>query len=668
MQRALLTQPEVDRVRRFGAEAVVADFVAADREVWSVRVQLGGLRVTLRVSELQRAGQRVAERPQQAAGQRERGAGVVTGGGVGVDLLALQARAQVHGQTVEAAAFNEEDRIRIGLRRRHVGLVAARLEIRARVLHAERAAPARERRVAEVQPRVVAGLVEARADLAALEFLVAVVVVGGAQQHALDESAELGPLGLEVEAVLLLVDADGFLLFLRRACNGLFLLVRVLARAGQSVVRFVPGPGQAHGEAVARPRAPERAAFGLAVRVLHRAAREIGFLALRLGLAARLARPRVAGDVVVVGLAVVAVRVQAEGAGPSVDTRGPAALLVHRLAAQLRHAGPAGLEADGDAAVDHVDDTAHGTAAVEQRGRALQYLHLVGEDLLDGHRVVGTQAADVERTHAVLQHQHALAGEPADDGPAGTRAEEGRGQAGLLGEGLAEAARDAAREVVAAQHHGRLNEVGGPDAQRARGHDDLLELAVLAEGGGRGEQAGHGQRRVFSVRHGMHSGIGSNVAGTGPANTGTDGPGRARFSAERARWSARTECGANGGRRQRRGGVKLRFDRDLDAWHRRRDGRRGGAAVEARAERAQLRHARPAGPVLVVAVRHVHERGEADRKRERRDQQAQAIPPGQPPGRGERGSLDRCVCQVGWDGPPKEAGKLAGGTAGVKAA
>jgi hypothetical protein len=193
--------------------------------------------------------------------------------------------------------------------------------------------------------------------------------------------------------------------------------------------------------------------------------------------------------------------VDADRIDAAIDPARGAQLLVDRFTAQLADARPALELARRDPAVHHVDHAAHRAAAVEQRGGALQHLDLVGEDLLDSDRVIRAQVAHVERSDAVLQHQHALAREPANDGTAGARAEEARSDAGLAGEGFAQAARDPARQVVAAQYDGGLHEICGTDPQRAGGDDDFLEFEVLGGGRGRGQQADERQGRT---RVGVH--------------------------------------------------------------------------------------------------------------------------------------------------------------------
>src|SRR5690606_13031794 len=169
-------------------------------------------------------------------------------------------------------------------------------------------------------------------------------------------------------------------------------------------------------------------------------------------------------DVVVAGLAMQGVEVEDEVA------RG-------RGAVQARHAGPFVVDAAGaqlgaslqrfvgrrlrDAAVDDVDRAADRAAAVEQGGRALEHLDLVGEEGLDGDRVVDADGGHVARAQAVAQHLHARAVEAADDRPADARPEVGRLHARQLVDGIAERVRLGLVQPRAGQYLYRADQVLG---------------------------------------------------------------------------------------------------------------------------------------------------------------------------------------------------------------
>ena len=320
-----------------------------------------------------------------------------------------------------------------------------------------------------------------------------VVVICGAQEHDVDDPAGVGPFGAEIEAVLLLVDANRLRLLQR--------VLGLLAGPWEPVVGLVPRPGEADHHVLAEPGSADRATRGFAVRIGNRAARQVGLLAgLDRGIARR-TRPGESRDVVVFGFAGVAVRMHADRVDAAINPARGAQFLVDGFAAQFGCTRPAIHLAGRDAPIDHVDDTAHGAAAVKECRWSLQHFDLVGQDLLDADRVVRAQVADVERADAVLQHQHALAGQSANDRAACAGAEEARGHAGLRRERLAEAARDAAGQIIAGEHDGGLHEIGGPDPERAGGHDDLLEVRVLRERRRRGQHGCNGQGQATIEFH-----------------------------------------------------------------------------------------------------------------------------------------------------------------------
>ena len=91
-----------------------------------------------------------------------------------------------------------------------------------------------------------------------------------------------------------------------------------------------------------------------------------------------------------------------------------------------------------NAAVDHVDRAADGAAAVEQGGRALQYLDLFGQERLDADCVVDADRRHVAGAQSVAEHLHARTVEAAHDRPADAGAEIRRLHAGQLVDGLAQ--------------------------------------------------------------------------------------------------------------------------------------------------------------------------------------------------------------------------------------
>ena len=402
----------------------------------------------------------------------------------------LVAQADVELPAAEVGALDPEQGPGLGLRAGHVGLVADRIEIDVGVLQAESAGPAVPGRVPQFQPDVVGIAVENRADLRALELGVGVVGIHELDAEPIESPERIGADDLGVPAAGVEPDRDEFLLFvvLVRMFLGvvrfvpLVLVAVVVMRAGDAVVAAVVGPGQAEAPAVADPAGAERAAVVVQEAVLEDAARALFVhlvffvLAVLLLLGVELGGAR---DFVVVGAPVERTGVERETAASRIDsTRGEAlvgggvdlrhragveTVLGHRLRNRVRN---------------DVDDAADGAGAVEQGRGTAQDLDLVRQEGLDRHRVILADRRCVAGRHVVVQHAHALSLESADHRPAHVLAKTGVGQARLAGQGLADVVREFTVEGLAAQHRGRLGQLGLAAPQRRRPDDDFLELVV----------------------------------------------------------------------------------------------------------------------------------------------------------------------------------------------
>ncbi len=109
----------------------------------------------------------------------------------------------------------------------------------------------------------------------------------------------------------------------------------------------------------------------------------------------------------------------------------------------------------GNPVIEGIDDAPDSTAAVEQRGRAAQYLDGFRQHRLDADRVVRAEARNVGGGDAVAQVDRSRSGLSANHRPANTGAEGRVGNARPVAEGLAEAAGRQAPELIAAKDSDR---------------------------------------------------------------------------------------------------------------------------------------------------------------------------------------------------------------------
>ena len=220
-----------------------------------------------------------------------------------------------------------------------------------------------------------------------------------------------------------------------------------------------------------------------------------------------------ARDVEVAGVADQAVDMQHEVvAADAVEAEHAAALVVAAGGAQFGAAADRTVRHFAcDAAVDHVDRAADRAAAVQQVGRALEHLDLVGEEGLDADRVVGADRRRIHAADAAREHLHARAFLSADDRPADAGTERAALHAGQRRHGVTEVAGLAIFQRVAIQHLHRVREILGVAAERRGGDLHAVERGRMRMGlaGGLGERGGRQQQ------------------GHGDGETGRDGGGTA---------------------------------------------------------------------------------------------------------------------------------------------
>src|SRR5690606_25051025 len=205
-----------------------------------------------------------------------------------------------------APADPEQPRV-ARVRRRHKRLVADRAELALRPLQAERAVPARPRRVDQFHTPLGAVVVEHGADRVA--FVLGVRVL---RARELDpqrgERAQAVKAAAQLAAPLVHHDAHAFagVFALMVVVVVVAFVVRMLV-AGHAVARAVHARAHAQEPAIAHPRYAQRAAVGAHRAVGQGAARGgVGLFTFPGQLRGAF---RVAGDVVVAGLAVQGVEV-----------------------------------------------------------------------------------------------------------------------------------------------------------------------------------------------------------------------------------------------------------------------------------------------------------------------------------------------------------------------
>ena len=199
-----------------------------------------------------------------------------------------------------------------------------------------------------------------------------------------------------------------------------------------------------------------------------------------------------AGDVVVASLPDEAVEVPGEAVAAAVEAQGTAGAVavvraeqrdptVDVLGGLLRNA--AGLD---------VHHAANGAAAIQQRARAFEDLHALGQERLDGHGVVAAAGGDVHGVDAVFHHAHSGPGQAVYHRPADGRAEIRIVDARLAAEGGADAGRHGLLQLLVGENRdGFRQPLAG---ERVGGNHHLLDSVGLVIGLGLGCR-GQRQRR-----------------------------------------------------------------------------------------------------------------------------------------------------------------------------
>src|SRR5690606_33956453 len=418
------------------SERRAADLECPGREVRAVRVKLLGGGHTFRArsihAERHVSGEPSNERRRQARRRRIEGARAPDG----FVTYALGAGAERDVPTSEIPILEHEHAGRSRVDRRQERLLPDRRELPFAKLRAERTVPRGPWRVQHLDPALVSVAADERADLAAFDLDVPVVVDSEPQLDP-GKAREPDPVRANVDPRLLEVDprarvvpsafVPGVVTVERRVFTVLVARVRVTRHA---VAAVEAADGQPDRRALADPRGARRRAAGPKIAVRHDSGRRVVVV---------MPEHRFDRDLVIVGRPARAVEVPRDRIRPAVDPDCGRARARRRIAAQLDGRVEAVLRRRGrDPVRDRIDDSADRAAAVEQSRRTAKDLDLLSGERVDADGVIDADAGDVERVDAVLHDFHAGARETADHGARGAGTEERGADAELAGERLAE--------------------------------------------------------------------------------------------------------------------------------------------------------------------------------------------------------------------------------------
>ena len=123
----------------------------------------------------------------------------------------------------------------------------------------------------------------------------------------------------------------------------------------------------------------------------------------------------------------------------------------------------AGGQLGGHVAPHHVDHPGQGVGAVEQGPGPAHHLDALGGHGLDGHRVVRGGGRQIAGALPVLEHQQAVAAQPAQHRPRGRRPHGALGDPRLVVDGLGDGAAQVLAQLAAAEDHLRFLQRGEVD-------------------------------------------------------------------------------------------------------------------------------------------------------------------------------------------------------------
>ena len=395
-------------VRRAAVNRQQADLELARGQVGAIGIKLLGGGIPFRARQLGGQAVRGRQIPGQAGRQGE--SRLVVVGHLSVRPVFQRLHPSTELQVAEAGVplLADKEAERLGLRAGNEGLLADGGKVTVVQLQAHHAAPSGQRPVQGLGPQLPGLVVEHGARLArGLHFHMFVVIGAEGELHGLDSAVEAVK-AAQIDAGLLEVEVrtgKG-----QRVFAGL--LVFLLGGARQAVGGVQYRDADAKVSAVGDPRQAGSAPAAVAVAVAESPAALIRAALIRIG-------GRKTGDAEIAGFPVVGVQMPGERAAAPVQSPHHRLLPGGGIAAQFEAPGhrPVGNHRR-HATVDHVHDATGRGTAEQQGGRTPDDLDPVGEQWLDGDRVVSADIRYVEGTDAVGEHLHPGAALSADHGPA----------------------------------------------------------------------------------------------------------------------------------------------------------------------------------------------------------------------------------------------------------
>ena len=189
----------------------------------------------------------------------------------------------------------------------------------------------------------------------------------------------------------------------------------------------------------------------------------------------------IAGNVQVVGFARKAAEVKAPVTSAKFQLADKGLFVVDRTVAHFNIRAGFFDGLFGDAVIDHIDNTANSTAAVEQGGGATQNFYGFCQQRFGANRVVSAHRGGIGAFDAVVQYRYPWASLTANNGLANGGAEGSVGQAGHIGECIAKRGGGLLAQLLAGQNGDGQRGLAVGFMNRSR-HKNVFELVIIGAG------------------------------------------------------------------------------------------------------------------------------------------------------------------------------------------